>query len=341
MKKTIILLIIASILFWYGCKKRLPNAGGQRDIIVVLAEDSDWDKTKDALEDALERDVFTPNRETIYYLLHGLPENLPSYFYGKNLILIGNLEGLSEASKLISNLLTDNAINKVKKKEAFIFEKDNPWAFSQYLLIITTPGKPELVDIIKKNRDVIFNYFENASSERAKYLIYSAGRVKAKEEKLKNEFFFSIDLPFGFFWAGEDSLKTFAKFVRHYPFRSISIGWQDKLLDSISWNDACRIRDSIGTLYFENDLIVKDMTKGKHVEFLERGGYKLEGIWENDEKIMGGPFRTYLFNDSLHNRSYIIDIHVFAPGKKKWFYLKELEAIASTFRTYPLRDSKE
>lgn len=341
MKKMVFLLFICSILFSYGCKKKQLIAGGQRDVIVVLAEQDDWFKTKDALENALGRDVFTPNRETIYELMHGLPQNLPSYIYSKNLILIGYVGDLSEASNLISTLLTDKAQEMIQKKETFIFEKENPWAFAQYLLVIASPGKPELVDIIERYKDVIFDYFENASYKRAKWLIYSGGREEEKEEKLKNEFNFAVDLPIGFYWMREDSIKTFAKFVRRYPYRLFSIAWQENMVGSISWNDACRIRDSIGALYFENDVIVKNMTEGKRVEFLGRDGYKLEGIWENNERVMGGPFRTYFFNDTLQKRFYMIDIHVFAPGKKKWFYLKELEAVASTFKTYPLKESKQ
>ncbi len=327
---TIFILIVS------GCKKEQIIAGGQRDIILVLAEEDDWSKTKGVLKDALERDVYTPNRETIYELMHGLPQNFSSYIYGKNLILIGYLGGLSEASNLISTLLTDNAKEMVQRREAFIFDENNPWAFGQYLLVIASPGKPELVDIIKKNRNTIFNYFEKASYERTKWLIYSAGREKGKEEKLKEEFNFSIDLPIGFYWMGEDSIKTFAKFVRKFPYRLISIGWKKKMVESISFNDACKLRDSIGAFYLDNDIIVKKKTDGKSVEFLGREGYKLEGIWENNEKIMGGSFRTYFFNDTLQQRFYIIDIHVFAPGKKKWFYLMELEGVAETFRTFPV-----
>jgi hypothetical protein len=336
MKRFFLVLAVCALIACVGCKRKQLIAGGARDVIVVLAQDRDWARTEQPLRDALEREVFTPNREKIYELLHGQPEMLSSYIYAKNLILVGTLDGTSEASNLIETLLTDEALSKVKQKKAFIFEKENPWAFAQYLMVIASPGEPAPSAIIEKNRDVIFQFFEKSSYKRAKWLIYSAGREKDKEELLRGRSNASLELPIGFYMAAEEEFCTFVTFVRKFPYRLISVGWSDTLLQVLSLDDACRKRDSLGVLYLENDVVAKEKTSGKQVDFLGRKAYKIEGIWENSEKVMGGPFRTYFFNDSLQRRSYIIDLHVFAPGMKKWFYLMELEAVASTFKTEPI-----
>ena len=336
MRRTVVFLILCTLLLACGCDKRKLIAGGERDVIVVLAEDDDWNKTKEVLKNALEREVYTPNPEKIYELLHGKPELITSYIYAKNLILIGKVDGLSKASELISDLLTNSALSKVRNKQAFIFEKEEPWAVAQYLMVIATPGEPELTEIIEKNKDTIFQFFERASYKRAKWLIYSAGREKENEKRLLEKMNISLELPLGFFMRKEDTITTFVTFTRKFPYRLISVGYADEIADSLFFDDACELRDSIGTRYFEGDSIDKSRTKGMHTTFLGREAYKLEGIWLNNEKIMGGPFRTYFFNDILQSRAYIIDIHVFAPGKKKWFYLMELESVAATFETFPI-----
>ncbi len=329
-----IFFFLTAIALLSGCSKKQPIAGGQRDVIVVLAQDNIWENTKNNLKKSLEQEVFTPNRETVYELMHGLPENLDSYVYGKNLLLIGYLSAMDESSKLISNLLTDEAKEMVKKKQAFMFDKENPWATGQYLLVIASPGKPKLENIIDENKDIIFDYFEQSSLKRAKWLIYSAGREKEKEEKFESQFAFSVELPIGFFWKEEDSIKTFVKLVRQFPLRLISIGWKDTETEGLSLEKAIQMRDSVASLYFDRDFVDTAMTKGMDVEFLGRKAYKIEGIWKNDDKVMGGPFRTYFFNEPAQKRFYLIDIHVYAPGRKKWFYLKELEAVASTFQVF-------
>jgi hypothetical protein len=333
MKRTFLFLLILSLLIYGGCRKKQLIAGGERDVIVVLAQDSEWARSEEVLRKALEREVYTPNREKIYELMHGQPEMLSSYIYAKNLILIGDIGSSTEASNLIETLLTEEALAKVKRNEAYIFEKENPWAFAQYLMVIASPGEPGAAEIVEKNSDLIFQFFENASHKRAKWLIYSGGREHDRERALQKKAHVSMELPIGFYMKELDTVETFATFVRKFPYRLISIGWSDTLLEVLSLEDACRKRDSIATRYFEKDSVVKDQTEGRQVDFLGRKAYKIEGIWENNEKVMGGPFRTYFFNDTLHDRSYFIDIHVFAPGKKKWFYLMELEAIAATFKT--------
>ena len=156
MKRLGIIVCILTLLICYGCNKKQLIAGGERDVIIVLAQDRDWVNLENPLKQALEREVFTPNREKIYELLHGQPEMLSSYVYAKNLILVGNIGGTTEASNLIETLLTEDALLKVKQNEAYIFEKENPWAYAQYLMVIASTGEPSLPEIVEKNSDIIF-----------------------------------------------------------------------------------------------------------------------------------------------------------------------------------------
>jgi hypothetical protein len=48
---------------------------------------------------------------------------------------------------------------------------------------------------------------------------------------------------------------------------------------------------------------------------------------------MGGPFITYCFYDSSQGRRYLLDTHLFAPGEKQYFLMKQLELVANTFAT--------
>jgi len=48
--------------------------------------------------------------------------------------------------------------------------------------------------------------------------------------------------------------------------------------------------------------------------------------------VMGGPFISLCIRAPVLNRNYLIDGLLFAPGKKKWIYLAELEAIVESFQ---------
>jgi len=68
------------------------------------------------------------------------------------------------------------------------------------------------------------------------------------------------------------------------------------------------------------------------VEFKDTKAIRIKGVWRND-KIkggpMGGPFVSYFFQKN--GIWYFLDGHVFAPGKKKWPFLEEVDVILNTF----------
>jgi len=66
------------------------------------------------------------------------------------------------------------------------------------------------------------------------------------------------------------------------------------------------------------------------VVFLTDEVPKLAGFWEGD--TYGGPFRTIFYYDQVSGRLYGLNLLVYAPGLAKHPYMRELHAIAETFR---------
>ena len=63
-------------------------------------------------------------------------------------------------------------------------------------------------------------------------------------------------------------------------------------------------------------------------------GIRLNGVWQNDSLVAGGPFLSYFLtqNDTL----YVIDGMLFHPGERKSDYLTKIEVIMNSFRImYP------
>jgi len=55
---------------------------------------------------------------------------------------------------------------------------------------------------------------------------------------------------------------------------------------------------------------------------------QIHGRWEDDEVSAAGPYRFYEI--TREGRRYYVDLAVFAPGRPKLPYLRELQAIAET-----------
>jgi hypothetical protein len=79
----------------------------------------------------------------------------------------------------------------------------------------------------------------------------------------------------------------------------------------------------------------------KEVDFQGRYAIQLDGVWENLKHNIGGPFRSYGFYDESDQRIYLVDYSVFAPGLKKWPFMRQLEAMARTFKVKAEMEIKE
>ena len=60
---------------------------------------------------------------------------------------------------------------------------------------------------------------------------------------------------------------------------------------------------------------------------------RMSGYWFNDEQVMGGYYETYFIYDDRLEVLWAIDLLVLAPGKPKHPMVRELRALAETFRT--------
>ncbi len=70
-----------------------------------------------------------------------------------------------------------------------------------------------------------------------------------------------------------------------------------------------------------------------HEEFIGRPAIITTGLWENEEKVAGGPFSNFTFYDEFSKILFMIDVAVYAPNKDKLPYLRRMEIMAHTFKT--------
>jgi hypothetical protein len=110
----------------------------------------------------------------------------------------------------------------------------------------------------------------------------------------------------------------------------LSIYWEDSSNQQFTKEYAVKLREKLGKIYLEGDFVLDTLLYESYGVFNSYPSIKLCGVWQNEEKIMGGPFRSYMFFGK--GKLYFVDLHVFAPGEKKWFLLEQLESIATTFR---------
>jgi len=140
-----------------------------------------------------------------------------------------------------------------------------------------------------------------------------------------------------YYVAVDSSELNYVWLRRFNPQRWISVYWEpvkDPSVLSKQW--MLEKRHGIIRSFYDGDYVYEDeniKVQKKVVDFNDRFAIRLDGVWQNEKHVMGGPFRSYAFYNESDGRLYLIDLAVYAPGQRKHQYLRQLEGIASTFRT--------
>ncbi len=312
-------IFLGFILLFSGCKLLPPRAGGKDTEIICVANK----EVRNLLSQLLEEILYTPSPENRFVLKFVTDENFGIYKYRKNILICEKL-----GEPLIDTLLSREIKEKIKRGEANIFSKDDMWIRGQSVLIVGANNEDELKEIIKEKGDMIKNYFILKIMERFRKMMYEKGFREDLHFKHLTRYGFAIKIPYG--WIVAKDTFNFIKIIRHFPDRVISIYWEGKPRKRyLTKKEAIALRNYIGKNYYNGDFVYEKDLKFYYVKFKGFYAQKMEGIWQNDKEVMGGPFVTYFF--STDKRFYVIDMHVFAPGETKWTRLLQLEVIADTF----------
>ncbi|MCK4352543.1 DUF4837 family protein [candidate division WOR-3 bacterium] len=317
-------LAILPFLILAGCTQyKPPYAIGKSTQIVVISKNNIYPEIKDLLSASLERVIYTPTTEYIFDIKKASPEKFKELNYKPNILIAGLI-----GEPFIDSILVPEAKKKILSGESYIFGKQDLFISGQYVLIIATPTVEKLRKVIKDNSDLIFNYFAEGVRKRLKEILYKDGYQEELAKNLQTKYGFSISIPPN--WLLAQDKVGFVEFIHHFPDRIISIYWEASPGNELNKEEVISLRNKIGAKYYDGDTVDTLRTNFYWVQFHGLLTGKLDGIWENDEQVTGGPFRSYFFTSS--GRLYCIDMHIFAPGEKKWRWLQQLEIICDTFQ---------
>jgi hypothetical protein len=323
MRKSILLFVILVACFAASGCKIGQEAGGRETDVIVVAGEEDWQEAGAAVEEAFSEREKMLDQQKIFDLIRVDEQDLELYRYRKNLLLVSRLD-----SDLVKDVLAEDARVTVRSGESYMFGSLGAWIPEQILVVIVAPPDKSLEEVAKMTAPSAFKFFKDECLERIRRRIYRQGENQKLRALVEGKYGWTIDVPNGYEIADDDSAAGVVSLIRHNPERSLVVFWGFPK-DDKSWAD---LRDEMAALYLQGDEVVRKTVSERATDF---GGYEakvLSGQWENERKLIGGPFVTYCFQDTSSGEYYMIDYNVFAPAEKKWPILGQLEWIARTFR---------
>jgi len=327
------LILLFLVLEINGCKRvSLPHSIGGRDEVILIAP---AEFQVDSFINVLEKVEYYPTEENVFNVKRvGLSE-INRYKLWRNVVIIGNFE-----ESYINNLLGEKAKEELEKGAQLFLEKDL-WVRLQTAIIVTGMNTEETQQLLNRSAGTIYGVLREEERERFSKVVYMQGYQEKETKKMETLLGASFKIPLGYRLAKDED--GFMSYIRKNPDRLLTLLYR---VESIK--NPIKFRDSLFSEHFNGDEVIVDsiavtsedgeasflkLTSLDTINFKDVKAIQIKGVWENDKLRggpMGGPFISYIFQkDGIY---YFLDGHVFAPGKKKWPFLEEVNIILNTFK---------
>jgi len=335
-------ILILPLLTLLSCSFK-PRGWWDEGVIAVMASPEDWEAIQGTLGPVFERVIRTPQIETTYRLRFIPEEEFDRYSEYRYLIMLATFESKGRVADLVQGVISDPKIHEsVESGDNFVFTQRNQWARDQIMAILVATDIQTLKQKIIANEDFLYAIFDTDVNYRIKKDMYARKEQKDVGRMLMSRYGWTLRLQHDYFIAQEVPEENMIWFRRRFPERWLFVHWIDggdtTLLDPY-W--VVGERNRIGAVYYGGDEVVTKYLYSQPVTFLQRKALITTGLWENDDKVAGGPFKNYTFYDPLSRRVYMIDVAVFAPDRDKAPYIRHMDIMARTFRTVFEREVEE
>ncbi len=324
------LVILAIFILLSSCNMR-RSAMGVQDRLFVFADSALWQQIKGDVTDTFEDIIHTPRAERSFYVHWSRLKELQGLKGRMNIVFAGTTQPGSAVNDYLLKSLPESFIDDVKAGKKFYFYKDGLFARDQFSLFMIAPDARTFNFNFDQLKKQIYEQFLKKYYARLEESMFDKGEQKEQEAYLKKYFGYTVRVQHDYFVADQDLPPKYVWLRRMKPDRSLSI-WRLPVGQEIrGLKDFISVRNKTIGPHYSGDRVVTDETRLDTVLFRGKQTPRMIGVWQNDSLMVGGPFRTFIVNKPDSNETYLIDISVTAPSKRKKPFLDQLRVIAGTF----------
>jgi len=338
----VLFLVLALVLT--SCNNSKKKAKGLENEIFVVADSSEYYYYEPVLQQIYGKVVYTPQPENLFHLKRKSINSLEEVKPYKNIIIIAPLDSRSYTSRYINSLIDSTVRVKIKKENAFVFNKHNLWAKDQLVMILTGPDKETLkMNMLKENENLLY-YFTNVSDKRiGKNLFNSAYEKKDIEARMLFKYGWMMYAQADYQLAMEKPEDNFVWLRREpnsYKERWIFVHWIENASPAFLEKDSIIARRNYLTKKYMQLMegggyveFVDEYVKISEVNFNNKYAICTQGLWQFSDVSSGGPFINYTYYDEHTKRIYMIDAALLAPKYKKRGMLQQLDVLLHSFKS--------
>jgi hypothetical protein len=332
LKTGLVYAILASaLIFLTACSIFRDQPIGDRNHIIVLADENVWQLVADPLTQVYGREIQTPQPEQTYYLERVDMEQLSTVSRRPYLLIVAPLKSANPVSVYLSNSLAPQAADGVSRGDYYVFSKSDLWARDQLVLFLTAPDLPSLLERIQENGAELYSLIDHHRNQAVQKEMYARLEQKNLEKQFHEKYGWRLRVQHDYRITIDDPVHNIVRLRRNFPDRWLTISWIDGTDQYLNLKATSAVRDSLGKFFKDPVFTYPEYHKYREIEFLGRPAGLLRGLWATEADIGGGPFFTYVIYDSSLHRTFFLDGAVFAPDRLKEPYLRQVQIMAKTF----------
>lgn len=253
----------------------------------------------------------------------------------KNIILYARLDQRSGMLGHVQRLLGRDALERVRREGQVVYYREDLFARDQDVYFLLASGAAGEEILLRRMAPSLRERLRASCKERLRDYLLRGRENKGGAKYLQQRYGFALRYPSEYHLLQERADLGAIELHCEAPSRVIGVFWD------ADFGGAPTLADSLRLLAFRGSL-VDSLYGGDYLlagsyrfDSVEQAGYpaiRLEGVWQNERDMTGGAFVSYFFWDERRHRLLALDLLLYAPGMAKHPYMRELEALATTFR---------
>ena len=317
-----------------GCDYK-PRAGGVENQLHVVVSFEDQSHVKAVIDSVLGRAIYTPAPETYFDITYIDPFEFSSVKRSHNLLVISVL-GIPDTTvdRIARSMLPPAQLDLATDGNTQIFSTRDFFARDQVFSLVVGNDPADLIRGLRNRGTWLFQQYDKAFLERQKKHVFKRKEEKELSAELWEKYRWRLRIQRDYVMIREEPERNFVWIGRAFPFRWFSVNWIDKprtqKLDQLMVTE---LVNDFPMAYYNKIRFSDVYQRAESVDFIGQKAWRVEGLWEHNKEVKGGPFISYVFYDEKSDRLFHLNFLVHSPGQKKIISLRQMEIMAHTFST--------
>lgn len=338
LRPSLLLAAIGAAIWTTACDR--PGAYGDASSIVAAMPTETWAQVEDSVYRALEPTLFTVRDEKTFTVTHVDPADTARWGQlqqFRQLLLVG-----PASDRWIAQALGKAGVGAVQAPT--IEQAFDVWARGQTVTMVITPEGPDaaagaLATLLAELGALYDAQFRQLALNR----MYVSGVDTLLADTLASRVGFRMLFPTVYKRSVRDSVYMFRNDNPDPSelIRQIGVTWRTPMPDSLTGSPmgdraaTLAWREALATTnYADEQVIDTARVFERTVEVDGRQAFEVQAVWQSPPEAWpaAGPFIARLIPCPEHDRLYLVDAWLYAPGREKYEYMIQLETLLDSFQ---------